>query len=160
MLERILRHNPLIRCVGQHLRNQIEPGIVEPIRMRDRLAQRLWLPLREIRFVIRELGNTLPEGVVRSAKQPASTHDANASQHGLDVRIESTRRERVQGGVLKSGKHRKILKISSISESPGNKGWPVTISGMMVPTDHISTGHEYCFAPNRISGARYHNVTT
>ena len=63
-------------------------------------------------------------------------------------------------GALKSGKHRKILKISSISESPGNKGWPVTISGMMVPTDHISTGHEYCFAPNRISGARYHNVTT
>jgi hypothetical protein len=31
---------------------------------------------------------------------------------------------------------------------------------MMVPTDHISTGQEYCFAPSRISGARYHKVTT
>eukprot|EP00962_Isochrysis_galbana_P000723 scaffold201_cov121-Isochrysis_galbana.AAC.3 len=30
----------------------------------------------------------------------------------------------------------------------------------MVPTDHMSTGQEYCFAPSRISGARYHKVTT
>ena len=55
---------------------------------------------------------------------------------------------------------RKILKISSISESPGKSGWPVTISGTIVPIDHISTGHEYCFAPSRISGARYQRVTT
>ena len=31
---------------------------------------------------------------------------------------------------------------------------------MMVPIDHMSTGHEYCLAPSRISGARYQSVTT
>jgi len=51
--------------------------------------------------------------------------------------------------------NRKILKSSSISESPGKSGWPVTISGMIVPTDQMSTGTEYCFPPSRISGARY-----
>lgn len=30
----------------------------------------------------------------------------------------------------------------------------------MHPIDHISTGVEYCFYPNKISGALYHNVTT
>ena len=36
----------------------------------------------------------------------------------------------------------------------------MTISGTIVPIDQMSTGHEYCFAPSRISGARYHSVTT
>ena len=52
------------------------------------------------------------------------------------------------------------MKSSSISESPGKRGWPVTISGMIVPTDQMSTGTEYCLPPRRISGARYHSVTT
>jgi hypothetical protein len=30
----------------------------------------------------------------------------------------------------------------------------------MQPTDHTSTGVEYCLAPKRISGALYHSVTT
>lgn len=34
--------------------------------------------------------------------------------------------------------YRKILKISSISESPGNKGCLIAISAKMQPTDHIS----------------------
>jgi hypothetical protein len=46
----------------------------------------------------------------------------------------------------------KILKISSISESPGNKGFRVHISAKMQPTDHMSTPVEYCRPPRRISG--------
>ena len=53
-----------------------------------------------------------------------------------------------------------ILDSSSISESPGNKGFWFTISAKIQPTDHTSTGVEYCLAPRRISGALYHNVTT
>src|SRR5580692_12459134 len=56
--------------------------------------------------------------------------------------------------------HRKILKISSISESPGKSGFRVHISAKMQPTDHISTPVEYCRPPSKISGARYHSVTT
>ena len=54
----------------------------------------------------------------------------------------------------------KILKISSISESPGNSGLRVHISAKMQPIDHMSTPVEYCRPPRRISGARYHRVTT
>lgn len=38
--------------------------------------------------------------------------------------------------------HLKILKSSSISESPGNNGLWVTISANIQPTDHTSTGVE------------------
>lgn len=54
----------------------------------------------------------------------------------------------------------KILKISSISESPGNSGFRVHISAKMQPTDHMSTPVEYWRLPSRISGARYQSVTT
>jgi hypothetical protein len=56
--------------------------------------------------------------------------------------------------------YRKILKISSISESPGKSGLRVHISAKMQPTDHMSTPVEYWRPPRRISGARYHKVTT
>jgi hypothetical protein len=56
--------------------------------------------------------------------------------------------------------YRKILKISSISESPGNSGLRVHISAKMHPTDHMSTPVEYCRPPSKISGERYHSVTT
>lgn len=36
-----------------------------------------------------------------------------------------------------------ILNISSISESPGNRGFRVHISANMHPTDHMSTPVEY-----------------
>lgn len=62
--------------------------------------------------------------------------------------------------VIQTITYRKILKISSISESPGNKGLRVHISAKMQPTDHMSTPVEYCRPPRRISGARYHSVTT
>ena len=54
----------------------------------------------------------------------------------------------------------KILKISSISESPWNNAFLVHISAKIQPTLHISTPVLYCLPPNKISGARYHNVTT
>jgi hypothetical protein len=56
--------------------------------------------------------------------------------------------------------YRKILKISSISESPGKRGLRVHISAKMQPTDHMSTPVEYCRPPSRISGERYQSVTT
>lgn len=36
----------------------------------------------------------------------------------------------------------------------------MTISAKMVPTAHVSTGKAYVLQPNKISGARYHKVTT
>ncbi len=54
----------------------------------------------------------------------------------------------------------KILNIWSISLSPMNKGLLWAISAKMHPVDHRSTPREYCFWPNRISGQRYHRVTT
>lgn len=54
----------------------------------------------------------------------------------------------------------KILKISSISESPGKSGLRVHISAKIHPTDHMSTPVEYWRPPSRISGARYQSVTT
>lgn len=36
----------------------------------------------------------------------------------------------------------------------------MTISAKMHPIDQVSTPVEYCFDPKRISGARYHKVTT
>ncbi len=36
----------------------------------------------------------------------------------------------------------------------------VNISAKMQPAAQISTGVEYSVEPNRISGARYHSVTT
>ena len=56
--------------------------------------------------------------------------------------------------------HRKILNISSISESPGNRALRVHISAKIQPTDHMSTPVEYWRPPSRISGERYHRVTT
>lgn len=55
---------------------------------------------------------------------------------------------------------RKILKISSISLSPGKRGLRVAISAKMQPTDHMSTPVEYWRPPSRISGERYQSVTT
>jgi len=57
-------------------------------------------------------------------------------------------------------KTRKILKIVSISESPGKRDCPVAISAMMHPNDQMSIGVAYLLCPKRISGARYQSVTT
>ena len=54
----------------------------------------------------------------------------------------------------------RTLYSSSISESPGQSGRRLIISAKMVPMPHMSTGHAYCRWPRRISGARYHRVTT
>lgn len=56
--------------------------------------------------------------------------------------------------------HLNILNSWSISESPWNSGFFVTISAKMQPTLHMSTGQEQRCEPRRTSGARYHNVTT
>mmetsp|Transcript_15321 Transcript_15321/g.51533 ORF Transcript_15321/g.51533 Transcript_15321/m.51533 type:complete len:207 (+) Transcript_15321:359-979(+) len=55
---------------------------------------------------------------------------------------------------------RKILNSSSISQSPGNMGFFVTISTRIVPMAHMSIGGAYVCDPSRISGGRYHSVTT
>lgn len=46
------------------------------------------------------------------------------------------------------------------TESPGNSGRWLIISTKMQPIDQMSTGVEYVLAPRRISGERYHSVTT
>ena len=54
----------------------------------------------------------------------------------------------------------KIRKSWSISESPWNNGFFVTISANIHPTLQMSTGQAYLWHPKRTSGARYHRVTT
>mmetsp|Transcript_7260 Transcript_7260/g.20645 ORF Transcript_7260/g.20645 Transcript_7260/m.20645 type:complete len:241 (+) Transcript_7260:438-1160(+) len=54
----------------------------------------------------------------------------------------------------------KIWKIVSISLSPWKSGAPLVISPKMQPTLQMSTGRAYSSQPNKISGARYHVVTT
>lgn len=57
----------------------------------------------------------------------------------------------------------KILKIFCnwlASVSPGNRGFPFTISAKIHPTDQMSTGVEYLRLPISTSGALYHSVTT
>mmetsp|Transcript_24701 Transcript_24701/g.68894 ORF Transcript_24701/g.68894 Transcript_24701/m.68894 type:complete len:203 (-) Transcript_24701:563-1171(-) len=54
----------------------------------------------------------------------------------------------------------KIWNIVSISLSPRKSAVPMAISPRMHPELHISIGSEYSSAPKRISGARYHTVTT
>merc|ERR1719188_460218 len=55
---------------------------------------------------------------------------------------------------------RKIWKMVSISLSPWKSAAPVAISPKMQPALQTSTGREYSWQPKRISGARYHVVTT
>lgn len=44
-----------------------------------------------------------------------------------------------EGGTGSKSTYRKMRKISSISESPGNSGWRMIISAKMHPTLHMST---------------------
>jgi hypothetical protein len=48
----------------------------------------------------------------------------------------------------------------ALTESPGKSGLWLIISTKMQPMDQMSTGVEYVLAPSRISGERYHSVTT
>lgn len=43
---------------------------------------------------------------------------------------------------------------------PGNRGFPLSISARMQPTDHTSMALVYSLKVNMISGARYHLVAT
>ena len=52
----------------------------------------------------------------------------------------------------------KIFTIISTSESPANNGTPVTISTMMAPMAHTSTGELYEGLCKSSSGARYLHV--
>ena len=63
-------------------------------------------------------------------------------------------------GTVLSTTNLKIRKSWSISESPWNNGFFVTISANIHPTLQISTGQAYLWHPNKTSGARYHSVTT
>lgn len=66
------------------------------------------------------------------------------------------------GQIFSSGVPRilKILYNWSISLSPWKRAFLVTISAKMQPIAQISIGVEYYTEPRRISGARYHSVTT
>lgn len=53
-----------------------------------------------------------------------------------------------------------ILMSWSVSDTPGKRGLPFTISANMHPTLQMSIGVEYFFDPIKMSGALYHRVTT
>jgi len=117
---------------------------------RDKLARGFTTPFRERRLEVGERSDAWPGGFIRGAEQPGSWSTWSSILRWNDQRRASSWKQT----------YLKILKISSISESPGKSGFRVHISAKMAPTDHISTPVEYCRPPRRISGARYHSVTT
>ena len=92
-------------------------------------------------------GNEVTPGHVCSSGVPSSLKCREGNQYKF-------------GKISSCFTYLKILNISSISESPGNKGFRVHISAKMQPTDHMSTPVEYCRPPSKISGDLYHRVTT
>lgn len=80
------------------------------------------------------LGN---EGL-KSGKEETPGHVFSS---GVPSNLSKVRRGSEGGGKINA--YRKILKISSISESPGKSGLRVHISAKIAPTDHISTPVEY-----------------
>jgi hypothetical protein len=101
------------------------------------------LPFWERALVVRERSHSWPRILIWGAEQSEAELVLLSSSFALG-----------------RDSYLKILKISSISESPGKRGFRVHISAKMAPIDHISTPVEYCRPPSRISGERYHSVTT
>src|SRR5262245_38930729 len=87
-------------------------------------------------------GKVVTPGQVFSSGVPRSL----AREEAFSIRMSV--RNRNDGGE-EGNTHLKILKISSISESPGKSGLRVHISAKMAPTDHISTPVEYWRPPKR-----------
>lgn len=140
---RLLRRYPSRWIVDQHRVKQIQAVLIQT--RNERLGFRSG-PFRERGFEVGERCHARPDVFVGCAEESAS----GCQYWGKSLK----------GWVGNGGAHLKILKISSISESPGNKGFRVHISAKMQPTDHMSTPVEYCRPPRRISGARYQSVTT
>ena len=132
-------------------------------RVAARLAHRLWAPLWEVGLEVGELRDALPHVLGRGAEQPAGRDGARESHLVRGEQATRWRRAGAAGGGREGGRReaarakgvprRKILKSSSISESPGRSGWPVTISGMMVPTD-LQDGSERVRAESLRAAAR------
>jgi hypothetical protein len=107
-------------------------------------------PGGEVGVPVLELRHAGPAVLVGRAQRPARTQ--HTALRGDPVAGEA--------GAWCGVVYRKILKIWSISESPANMAFLVSISTKMVPHAHTSTGGAYACAPSRISGGRYHSVTT
>jgi hypothetical protein len=82
------------------------------------------VPLRERWFVIGKQRNARPDLIIGRSQDT--------------VRAICQLMFRVRPSSANHCAHRKILKISSISESPGNKGCLMAISAKIHPTDHMS----------------------
>lgn len=90
----------------------------------------LALPFGERRLVVGEGRHTRPGMFIRGAEESAGEEQSEHCAWGVADRFEQRT-------------YRKILKISSISESPGNSGLRVHISAKIAPADHMSTPVEY-----------------
>ena len=129
------------RIVDKHCIKQIETIIVKTA---DKGTRRIAVPFGERWFEIRKRCHARPLLLIWGSKKSGSKCQSLLTRsHTCQTKT-----------------YRKILKISSISESPGKRGFLVHISANMQPTDHMSTPVEYCRPPRRISGARYQSVTT
>jgi hypothetical protein len=133
-----LRRDTVCRVVLEHGLEQLYACWFES---RYKLGNGFSSPFREGCLEVGEGRHARPGVLVGGAQDPVSGQDQYAQRGNKWTYL-------------------KILKISSISESPGKRGFRVHISAKMAPTDHMSTPVEYCLPPKRISGARYHNVTT
>lgn len=133
-----LGRNASYRIADEHVVKELETSLIQ---VRAKGSREIPLPLGERWLKIWVSGDTRPGVFIGCSEGPAKI---------------STRLQGSRSGL----NYRNILKISSISESPGKRGFLEHISAKMVPTDHISTPVEYCLPPSKTSGARYHSVTT
>lgn len=113
--------DPSCRIVGEHASEKVQRLVVH---FRQGLVQRLRSPSGERRLEIWHGGQPRPNFGSGGTEKSV---DASAGEWGRWERWKTTTT------------HRNILKISSISESPGKRGIPDAISAKMVPQDHTST---------------------
>lgn len=138
MLAGLLGWYPPCWIVNKHSVKQIKTVLLEAANNSSWVVA---IPLGKGWFEVRKRSHSRPSVLVWSTKEAKSV--VKGTSWGICCRT-----------------YRNILKISSISESPGKMGLRVHISAKIHPTDHMSTPVEYCRPPRRISGARYHSVTT
>lgn len=95
------------------------------VHLRQDLVKRLGPPARERRLEVRHLDEPWPDVWGRGAEKSA---------HSIE-----RQNPYIYQMALGGRTHRNVLKIWSISESPGIKGTPEAISAKMVPHDQTST---------------------
>lgn len=121
--------DPASRVIHQHALQKVNAALVQ---CWDCFRKRHSFPLWERRFIVWQKLDAGPILLCRGSERAGRrAKRRDGSQFACPV-----------DPTLQSKTHRKMRKISSISESPGNRGPRIAISAKMQPTLHISIAVE------------------